>query len=198
MMTVKWEYISGLSDEDIDRWHNTAPRDRISAVERKRNEADRLRSILGDVLAVRTINDITCRTDIVLKRDASGRPYVDSLPLFISVSHSGSIAVCAVSDRPVGIDVEQIKKRSFKLTDRIFSKDEIAYISGSAKRFFEVWTAKEAYAKMTGEGIRAVLRGIYTDIKSGNVMGEALSITEYNGYICSVVTKKDQDMGVIF
>ena len=57
---------------------------------------------------------------------------------------------------------------------------------------------KEAYAKMTGEGIRAVLRGIYTDIKSGNVMGEALSITEYNGYICSVVTKKDQDMGVIF
>ena len=191
MLTVKWEYISGLSDEDIDRWRNTAPRDRISAVERKRNEADRLRSILGDVLAVRALNDITCRTDIVLKRDASGRPYVDSLPLFISVSHSGSIAVCAVSDRPVGIDVEQIKKRSFKLTDRIFSEDEIAYISGSAKRFFEVWTAKEAYAKMTGEGI-------YTDIKSGNVMGEALSVTEYNGYICSVVTKKDQDMGVIF
>ena len=150
MLTVKWEYISGLSDEDIDRWRNTAPRDRISAVERKRNEADRLRSILGDVLAVRTLNDITCRTDIVLKRDASGRPYADSLPLFISVSHSGSIAVCAVSDRPVGIDVEQIKKRSFKLTDRIFSEDEIAYISGSAKRFFEVWTAKEAYAKKLG------------------------------------------------
>ncbi len=29
-------------------------------------------------------------------------------------------------------------------------------------------------------------------------MGEALSVTEYNGYICSVVTKKDQNMGVIF
>lgn len=198
MLTVKQEYISKLSDEDISLWRSTALPDRVSAVERKRHRADRLCSILGDILAVRTVNELACRTDTVLKHDASGRPYVDIPSLYLSVSHSGDMVVCAVSDRPVGIDVEKIKDRCFGSADKICSEEELDYINGSAKRFLEVWTAKEAYSKMTGEGIKAILRGVYTDIKNKNVMGEPLTVMEYDGHICSVVIKKDQDMGVIF
>lgn len=89
--------------------------------------------------------------------DAQGKPYCDGI--FFSLSHSGDLALCAVSDAPVGCDIERVKHAPFEIAPRIFCSAECAYLraaqddSEARRRFFTLWTLKESYMKMTGEGL---------------------------------------------
>lgn len=93
----------------------------------------------------------------------SGKPVAENC--FISISHSkGKCAVC-VSEFPVGIDIEKIADRSFDRTvKRVFGEKETEYYikNNSAEAFCEIWTRKEAYSKISGEGIREIMRGADT------------------------------------
>ena len=82
-----------------------------------------------------------------------------------NLSHSGDTAILAVVvGREVGADVERLRDNlSFqKLATRFFSPAEADSLSGleagSLKRqFFRIWTAKEAYIKAVGLGLRIPL-----------------------------------------
>ena len=77
-----------------------------------------------------------------------------------NLSHSQDLAVYAVAlDRPLGIDVEYLRplKDALSLAKRWFTPKEYAEIlqhSDPTKTFFRFWTAKEAYLKATGAGLR--------------------------------------------
>ena len=89
--------------------------------------------------------------------DAQGKPYCNGI--FFSLSHAGSLALCAISDAPVGCDIEQIKDAPFEVVPRVFTAGERAYLRAAEseiealRRFFPLWTLKESYMKMTGEGL---------------------------------------------
>lgn len=80
-----------------------------------------------------------------------------------NLSHSGGYVVVAVSDRPVGIDIEHKTKNGLAVAKRCFCKEEYEDIlaAGNEKeqeqRFLEYWTMKEAYIKRSGEGMRIPL-----------------------------------------
>jgi phosphopantetheine--protein transferase-like protein len=83
--------------------------------------------------------------------------------LEFNLSHSGKYAVLAVSDQPVGIDVERMKKNRLSVAKRCFCPEEYEDIVQAGDewqkniRFLEYWTMKEAYVKRTGEGLRIPL-----------------------------------------
>jgi phosphopantetheine--protein transferase-like protein len=83
--------------------------------------------------------------------------------LEFNLSHSGKYAVLAVSDQPVGIDVERMKKNRLSVAKRCFCTEEYEDIVQAGDewqqniRFLEYWTMKEAYVKRTGEGLRISL-----------------------------------------
>lgn len=92
--------------------------------------------------------------------DNNGKPCAAGV--WFSLSHSGAWAVCAVSEREVGCDIEQIAPARERVIRRAFCPEEIAYLNtfaGEARDriFFRLWTMKESYFKMTGEGIRVGL-----------------------------------------
>lgn len=93
----------------------------------------------------------------------NGKPVAENL--FVSISHSGGkFAVCA-SQNPIGIDIEKIADRDFdSIVKRIFGAKEKEYYSKnkSADAFYEIWTRKEAYSKILGDGIRDIIKGTDT------------------------------------
>ena len=96
-----------------------------------------------------------------IERQPKGKPYFPNLPdLHFSVSHSGEIFVCALSNFPVGVDIQEYKKRPDeaercrKIAARFFHFDEVdALDADTVSAFYIIWTAKEAYVKFTGDGI---------------------------------------------
>lgn len=94
----------------------------------------------------------------------AGKPALAGGPRF-SLAHSGDHALLAVADdAEVGADLELVRPELAQppSAERFFSPRERADLARLAepervRRFFQLWTAKEAYRKATGEGIAAGL-----------------------------------------
>lgn len=91
---------------------------------------------------------------VAIEYEASGKPVVRKPSgFFCSVSHSGSHAVAAVSDTPIGIDVERIRPYHPRIPLRFTDAEQRYIAEGGLERFYEVWCSKEAILKLSGEGL---------------------------------------------
>ena len=91
-----------------------------------------------------------------------GKPVFANHPNFhFNLSHSGTLALCALSDCPVGADIEVIRPRSTKLPAYVFKGaeyDRFLALGGDWDAFYTLWTEKESILKYTGEGLKALWR----------------------------------------
>lgn len=94
----------------------------------------------------------------------NGKPYFTNLSIHFNLSHSGDYVLCALSDREVGADIQQMNDIDYwKTAERFFQSEEVAKMRRLAtmeeqKRFFyKLWARKEAYGKFTGEGVTKAL-----------------------------------------
>ena len=103
-----------------------------------------------------------------LQKDVQGKPVVEGL--HFNLSHTGGLVACVVSDCPVGCDVEKIKQAPKGIAERFFHLNEKQYlerrIEDYEKQFFRLWTMKESYLKMTGEGLRVPMQDFEVRIES--------------------------------
>lgn len=107
------------------------------------------------------------------------KPYLKNFPnVHFNISHSEGYAVCAVADRQVGTDIQKIKKYNPKTAKKICTKEELKKIESSSDKdgeFTKIWTKKEAFLKMSGEGI--TLKNIENCLKGKNV--KSVKIADY-------------------
>lgn len=110
-----------------------------------------------------------------------GKPFLlDHPDIHFSFSHSGNVALCAISDQPVGADVEVHRKISPSLIHYTMNADEQAQINVSpdpAMRFLYFWTRKEALLKLTAEGIRNDMKMVL--VEAGNYHIETIQTEKY-------------------
>lgn len=94
-----------------------------------------------------------------VEKDEKGRPYFPDLPdVYFSIAHSGDMAVCAVSDVPVGVDIQEWRDMKADVAGRFFHPAEaehLKHLGGDEykKDFFALWCLKESYIKYTGNGL---------------------------------------------
>ena len=91
-----------------------------------------------------------------LSYGVNGKPEAEGV--FFNLSHSGQWAVCAIGDGPVGCDVEEIASVRNGIAKRFFTENEVQHLAQfegqwRKEEFFRLWTLKESYMKMTGEGM---------------------------------------------
>ena len=112
---------------------------------------------LGAGLLLRHALEDAGAEDMTLSENEHGKPYLKNRPdICFNLSHSGSIALCAVSDAPVGADVEKLRDFNEKIARRFFAPEETEWIMAQADRgaaYTRLWTRKESYYKMLGTGI---------------------------------------------
>ena len=96
----------------------------------------------------------------VYRYEKSGKPVIDNG--YISLSHSGRYAVCALSLFPVGVDIEMLRSISPLLGKRILTEEEQALLKvGNDEHYLlRKFVVKEAYLKLTGEGIGGGMNSI--------------------------------------
>ena len=84
-----------------------------------------------------------------------GAPYIEGGPYF-SISHCKTAIAVAVSESPIGIDIEAIRTFKPELMRKTMSPAEQQRITSSAtpdQEFIRLWTQKEALLKLQGTGI---------------------------------------------
>lgn len=86
--------------------------------------------------------------------DNHGKPFLKGHPdINFSLSHCHEAVACALSDHPVGIDIETTEHYSIEIARQVMSDDEIKQIEESAQpevTFTRLWTMKESLFKLTG------------------------------------------------
>ena len=84
-----------------------------------------------------------------LAREERGKPYFPGAPQYhFNLSHSGPFALCALSDRPVGVDIQVVRPAwSPKLVDRSCTPEERSWLAALGDRpedFAALWACKES------------------------------------------------------
>lgn len=122
-------------------------------------------------------------------KDKKGRPVCEKG--YISVSHSGEFALCAVSEKPVGVDIEKQRILTEKASRYILGDDKGKYENNELLR---IWTVKEAFSKLTGEGLRFPLGKITLHSDGSASDGETKAFSQSflldNGYQLSVCSSE--------
>ena len=143
------------------------------------NAAARRCSLAGELLLRRLLAAEGIAA--VPERLPSGQPVLPGEPAFVSISHCDDRVVCAVSRTPVGIDIEKVRPIRPGMMERVCTAEELRYLrSGNeTERFFEVWTAKEAYFKMMGTGI--------TNLQAINILTLPRQVFRQEDYLIQIV-----------
>ena len=175
------------------------PMERQQRIHNMQQEKSRKQS-MGVGLLLQKVLALYHMQDSQVYTGEHGKPMIEGLEF--SLAHSGNLVVCAVSNKPVGCDVERLCEAPKGVAKRYFSEGEQAYLSQFSeveydREFFKLWTMKESYAKMTGEGMAQTLGTFEV------VVGEGARVCRYGelqdcflqdlvleGYLVSVCGKE--------
>ncbi len=159
---------------------------------------DRKRLLLGRMLLLNYFKRNHSIIDIltILEKNPYGKPFLRNSSHKFNISHSGDYCVCCFGDCEVGIDIEQVKEINTDIADLFLCKNEVRYIREveSLKRFYEIWTKKEALLKCQGAGLARGLKTYdMTKIKEDGILNchegsfffKKYEIDDYIMCICS-------------
>ena len=101
------------------------------------------------------------KDQISIEKTDLGKPYVAGFENYhISLSHSDGMILFASNSAPVGVDIEKPKADFERIARRFFTDEDATRIMNAtspAEEFLLVWTRKEAFVKLTGEGLQRAL-----------------------------------------
>ena len=139
--------------------------------------------------------------------NAYGKPELAGAPLHFSASHSRDTMALAISDVPVGCDIEAVDEGLDwrPIAARLFAPEEQEELAGlppqeAAIGFFGCWARKEAFVKALGQGLSypldafAVSCGPVARLTRGASFGGhgwAMAETDIPGFAGAVVARAD-------
>lgn len=137
------------------------------------NIKDKIRSLIGEIL-IKTIIVENLNIDnkyIKINKNQYGKPYLKEYPNFnFNISHSGDCVLCGIDDKPIGVDVEEMKLiECEEIAKNYFTTKEFEYIVNCdlklhLNRFYEIWTLKECYIKCCGQGLSIPLSSFSIEV----------------------------------
>ncbi len=191
MIFINWDivYIDDISEAEYNETYSLLSPSRRARVDALKSVADKKRTLAGEFLTRKILNKCGIKSPIITVSE-SGKPVLNC-GLHFNISHSQNAVVCAVSDTDIGIDIEKIRPVKHRLIERVCNTDELNYVldtttphtlcgdSEALKRFFEIWTSKEAYFKKYNTKIKS-----FKDI---NTLRIKKQIIKHNDFIICII-----------
>ena len=98
------------------------------------------------------------------KKTPLGKPYLKGIDFQFNLSHSGTYALCAYSNRNIGADLQQMKEKLPEKTKKSCRRTKQLFLAKFAQPeqtqlFYRLWARKESLIKWDGRGLRLPLAG---------------------------------------
>ncbi|SDB18558.1 4'-phosphopantetheinyl transferase family protein [Eubacterium oxidoreducens] len=148
-----------ISPGAIIAWGRNTKR-RVEYADRYKNDEDAVNAlfaqiVLGECLE-QFLNHRVTAEEVEIAKTQSGQPYLEAFPqLHVSISHTDGMIGVAISEEPIGIDVQKVRKIRDSLLNRTLSPKEQCIVREREcpeKSFSMLWAMKEAIVKMHGTG----------------------------------------------
>lgn len=106
---------------------------------KKRWERIMIRQLLSQILP-----------NTIIQYEENGNPYLLHSDKKISISHSYPYAVLAISDEPIGVDLEKISDKILRVKEKFLHEEEKKWIGEefSPEILTAIWSMKEALYKV--------------------------------------------------
>ena len=191
MQTVKLY----VADTDLGKKHFRFLLENVSVGQKEKalryaNEIDQIRSLLSSYLK----NQLS-REELL--KNENGKPYFANGPYF-NISHSGKYVILAISNKEVGVDIEENVPKDMSMLLKIFNEAEAKVIKEHAD-FYYLWCAKESLIKCMGKSINKIkevpslpLNGLKT-FKGQDYMSQTFI---YDKHIISITRESNEEFNV--
>lgn len=195
MLKCCYYEVSELAQQEL--FHRALSRlvwsERAEKVSRFRFDKDKCLCLGAGLVAEHMLREAGA-DDLSLALSQHGKPYLANHDnIFFNISHDGELAVCAVSDREVGVDVQKKTAYDPKVAQRVFTESEIVFIESSKDRdetFTKLWVRKESIIKLLGVGFLCDPKKYSTIENSGKHCFSEFMTGDH--YICVCSGKEQQ------
>ena len=140
-------------------------------------EKDKWLSLGVEYLLMQALNDLEIdysKIDIDLAENK--KPILKNIEnVFFNLSHSKDMAMCAISSKEIGCDIQVKLDNSLEIADRFFNKEEVDLIGQKETLeekkdlFYRLWTLKESYSKALGLGLNIGLAEFNIQLNNDNI-----------------------------
>ena len=155
-----------LSDEFIESALEILPEERRHKALRYRRKIDMQNCVITYLLLKYALHDCFGINSFQLSYGKYGKPYLREYPnIGFSFSHCDIACVVAISDCPIGVDIQDIRPFSWDIANQVCSQRELIELGKSQDKgrlFTKMWVIKESYVKMLGIGIAYDLKCLDT------------------------------------
>ncbi len=161
MLTTYLADLHPLEDSDVyEKYYQTLPTWRKEKVDRMTPLQNKIQSVGAWSLFSAVATSRTSDQDFK-KMSSSPKDFLNVT--WINISHSGSYALCSISNDPtakVGCDIEIIGNFRESVARRYFCESEYQHLmdiqdqTEQTKLFYRYWVLKEGFLKVTRQGMK--------------------------------------------
>lgn len=157
MLKVLWADLTGLTEAYYAQLLGQLPIARRERAIQYKQIDDRHRSIAAGVLLQLAMDQAGIANEVRrITLGPQGKPMLHAADFHFSISHSGSIVLCAYGSSPMGADVEEPGRAHPRIVERKCPPGEWQWLQAQPDpdaAFFRLWVLKEAYVKAIGTGL---------------------------------------------
>lgn len=205
---------SVLKDEEVFlKFYEKMTKERKKKIDALKPEGSKRLCLGAGILLDRAVREhlaadcskqLPSSADYEIETGPQGKPYVKGVTDFsFNLSHSGDMAVIAVSDREVGVDIQRLKHFKDSLVDHVFNIEDkelanelIAELAGTGltagdglhgdssfdQVYTRMWAMKESVMKYTGKGL---------SLEPQNIILKRAQFSEYTSSIVAYLDSKE-------
>lgn len=155
-----FEDFDSITESFLKRCIDVLPPERRQKALRYRFDIDRKMAVISYLMLLYALRENYNITNPQIVYGVHGKPYLKDDPdIHFNISHCLKGCICAVSDREIGVDIQDIRPFSWDIAKRVCCDNELKMLEcadDKARLFTKIWAMKESYVKMTGEGIAGI------------------------------------------
>ena len=180
--------IDAFDEEFIEKCESFFPKWRSDKMLRYKHLKGRVQNGLAYLLLIHALRDEGIFKEMPeFSYNEHGKPFLKNYPAwYFNISHCKSAVCCVLSNKDVGVDIEEIAAYKESLANYICNEKEVEDLHNSenkAEDFYKLWTVKESVFKMLGTGITKEIKNIlntpYINIETYRVGNCFISISYF-------------------